>query len=145
LPSNGGRIDATIYVYGYDSIYDAREDRWRNRFTTSAFSDIKDEDVGDVSYFWTNNITYSLAFIKGNVIVGVKLVNNTPDVIDGEAIIKEIGSKQAEKITNWSTRLWRTQALDSKHYGRWPRTSVGVPAWPPANRSCGISAKWSLD
>jgi hypothetical protein len=98
--SNGGWIDVTVSVFRYGSIYDARDDLWHHRFTMSAFADIKDEDVGDVSYFWTNNITYSLAFIEGNVIVGVRLVNNTPYPIDGEAMIKEIGNKQAEKIVS---------------------------------------------
>ena len=99
--SNGSWIEVTVYIYRYDSIYDAREDHWHNKLTTSAFADIKDEDVGDVSYFWTNNnITYSLAFIEGNVIVGVKLVINTPYSIDGEAMIREIGNKQAEKIVS---------------------------------------------
>lgn len=96
--SNGGWIDVTISVYRYDSIYDARDDHWHHKSIISALADIKDEDVGDISYFWTNNVTYSLAFIEGNVIVGVKLVNNTPYLIDGEAMIKEIGNKQAEKI-----------------------------------------------
>lgn len=96
--SNGGWIDVTVSVYRYNSIYDARDDHWHHKVIMSALADIKDEDVGDVSYFWTNNNTYSLAFIEGNVIVGVKLVNNTSYSIDGEAMIKEIGNKQAEKI-----------------------------------------------
>ncbi|MDW5564228.1 MAG: zinc ribbon domain-containing protein [Methanomassiliicoccus sp.] len=99
--SNGGWINVTIYVYRYDAIYDARDDHWHNKIVASSVADLKDEDIGDVSYFWTNNnLTYSLAFVKGNVIVGVKLVDGSSHSIDGEEMIKEIANKQADKITS---------------------------------------------